>query len=80
MLTQRTYRLWLGISVAIASIVLAGWAGFGSEWMSGPTLRWIGAVVIALIAVSLLAMRAGRATRSVAQVLYEAEHPKEPSL
>jgi hypothetical protein len=80
MLTQRTYRLWLGIPVAIVSVVLAGWVGFGSKWMSGPTFGWISAVVIALVAVSLLSMRAGRPTGSVGQVLYEAEHPKEPSL
>jgi hypothetical protein len=34
------------------------------------------AVVIALVAVSLLALRAGQPTRSVAHVLYDAEHQK----
>jgi hypothetical protein len=74
MLTRRTYRSLLGISVA--SVVLGGSAGIGPEGMSSPTIGWIGAVAIALIALSMLTMRGGRQTRSVAHVVYEAEHPK----
>ena len=80
MLTQRTYRSWLGISVGMASVVLAGLAEFGSEWTWGPTFGWMGAVVIALIAVSLLTMRAERPTRAVVHVLYEPQHSKGRSL
>lgn len=75
MLTRRTYWLYLWISVAV---VFVAWAGFVPGWMSGPTLGWVTAVVVALFAVSLLAMRAGQPTRSVAHVLYDAEQQKEP--
>jgi hypothetical protein len=37
----------------------------------------MGAVVIAMLGIALLALRAGRATRSVAHVLYDAEQHKE---
>lgn len=75
MLTRRTLWLCLGISVGVVFFV---WAGFGSPWISGPTFGWMSAVVIGLFAVTLMAMRAGRPTRSVAHVLHEAEHQKEP--
>ena len=77
---QLTNRLWLGISVAVAAIVLAGWAGFQSEWTSVPTLGWIGVVAVALLAVFLLTLRAARPTHSVAQTLYDAENPRQRSL
>jgi F0F1-type ATP synthase assembly protein I len=77
---QRTYQLSLGISVVVAAIVLAGWAGFISEWTSAPTLGWIGVVAIALIAVFLLNLRAARPTHSVAKTLYDAEQPRQRSL
>jgi hypothetical protein len=41
--------------------------------MSGATLGSIVAVGFALAAVSLMTLRAGRSTRSVAHVLYETE-------
>jgi hypothetical protein len=69
------YWWCLGISAAVAFVV---WGGFGPAWMSGPTFGWMSAGVLALFAVSLLAMRAGRPTRSVAHVLYEAEQQQRP--
>jgi hypothetical protein len=77
---QRIYRLWLGISVVGAALVLAGLAGFRSEWTSAPTLGWIGVVAVALLAVFLLTLRAARPTHSVAQTLYDAENPRQRSL
>jgi hypothetical protein len=74
MLARRTYWLCLGILMAVAFVL----AGFGPGWMSGSTFGWIGAVVIAVLAVSLLTIRAAQPTRSVAHVLYDAEHQKDP--
>lgn len=75
MLTRRTYWWCLGILVTVALVLWAGLVPVPG-WMSGPTFGWMSAVVIALVAVSLLALRAGQPTRSVAHVLYDAEHQK----
>lgn len=72
MLTRRTYWWCLWIAVAL---VLAAWAGFVG-WISGPTLGWVTALVILLVGVSLLTMKAGQPTRSVAHVLYDTEQQK----
>ena len=77
---QRSYRLWLGIPVVCAALVLAGLAGFRSDWTSAPTLAWIGVVAIALLAVFVLTLRAARPTHSVAKTLYDAENPRNRSL
>lgn len=76
MLTRRTYWWYLGILAALAFVA---WAGLVPGRMSGSTFVWISAVVIALLAVSLMAMRAGGPTRSVAHVLHDAEHQKGAS-
>jgi hypothetical protein len=70
MLIERTSGLSLGILMVVAFVL---WAAFRSGWMSGSTLGWMGAVVIGIVAVTLMAMRAGRPTRSVAHVLHDAE-------
>jgi hypothetical protein len=77
---QRSYQLWLGISVVGAALVVAALAGFRSDWTSVPTLGWIGVLAVALLAVFLLTLRAARPTHSVAQTLYDAENPKQRSL
>jgi hypothetical protein len=74
MIIPRTSWLSVGISLAVAVVVLAA---FASGSISGPTSAWMGAVVIAMLGVALLALRAGRPTRSVAHVLYDAEQHKE---
>jgi hypothetical protein len=42
--------------------------------MSAQTFGWVGAVLIGIVAVTLMSMRAGRPTRSVAHVLHDAEN------
>jgi hypothetical protein len=56
-------------------MAFALWVGLGSE-LSGPTFGWVGVVLIGIVAVTLMAMRAGRPTRSVAHVLHDAEEQK----
>lgn len=70
MLIPRTYGVSLGIAMLVAVVL---WAGVRSGWMSGPTFGWVTAVLIGIVAVTLMAMRAGRPTRSVAHVLHDAE-------
>jgi hypothetical protein len=73
---NRLYSLGLTIYLAAA---LVGWAVLVPGWMSGATLGSIVAVGFALGVVSLMTLRAGRSTRSVAHVLYEAEtEPRDP--
>lgn len=72
MLIPRTSWLSLGIIIAMA---FALWVGLSSR-MSGTTFGWVGAVLIGIVAVTLMAMRAGRPTRSVAHVLHDAEEQK----
>jgi ABC-type spermidine/putrescine transport system permease subunit I len=68
--TNRLYSLALTIYLAAA---LVGWAVLVPGWMSGATLGSIVVVGFAVGAVSLMTLRAGRSTRSVAHVLYETE-------
>jgi uncharacterized membrane protein YczE len=66
---------WLSVGILVV-MVFGLWVGLSSEWMSGPTVGWMSAVVVGIVAVTLMAMRAGRPTRSVAHVLHDAEEPK----
>jgi hypothetical protein len=61
----------LGI-IIVAAFVL--WIAVGSGLMSAQTFGWVGAVLIGIVAVTLMSMRAGRPTRSVAHVLHDAEN------
>ncbi len=71
MLIPRTSGLPLGITMVVAVLL---WAGVRSGWISGSTFGWLIAVMIGIVAVTLMAMRAGRPTRSVAHVLHDAEN------
>jgi hypothetical protein len=73
MLIPRTSWLSLGIPVVVAFVL---WVGLGSGWMSGANVGSISAVGVGIVAVTLMAMRAGRPTRSVAHVLHDAEELK----
>jgi uncharacterized membrane protein len=76
MAANRLYSLALTIYLAAA---LVGWAVLVPGWMSGATLGLIVALGLALGVVSLMTLRAGRPTRSVAHVLYETETaPRDP--
>ncbi len=58
----------------VAAFVL--WIAVGSGSMSSQTFGWVGAVLIGIVAVTLMSLRAGRPTRSVAHVLHDAEEQK----
>lgn len=73
MLIPRTSWLSLGI-IIVAAFVL--WIAVGSGLMSAQTFGWVGAVLIGIVAVTLMSLRAGRPTRSVAHVLHDAEQQK----
>ena len=74
MLIPRTSWLSLGI-IMVAAFVL--WIAVGSGSMSTQTFGWVGAVLIGIVAVTLMSLRAGRPTRSVAHVLHDAEEQRE---
>lgn len=73
MFLPRTPWLSLGITIVVA---FALWAGLGSQWMSRPMFGWVTAVLIGIVAVTLMSLKAGRPTRSVAHVLHDAEEQK----
>jgi hypothetical protein len=72
MLDERTIVVYL---IAGAAIVSSAWITFVPESVSGSTFGSILAVAFGLLVVSTIALRSSRATPSVAQVLYETEHP-----
>jgi hypothetical protein len=66
----RVYGLTAMIVVFAA---LAAWVGWGSP--SAFSLVWVAAVGVGLIIATMVAVRNGSPTRSVAHVLYDVEHP-----
>jgi hypothetical protein len=66
----RMYGLTAMIMIVAA---LAAWAGWGSP--SGFSLVWVAAVGAGLVIATMVAVRNGSPTRSVAHVLYDVEHP-----
>jgi len=72
MLTWHTYYWSLAIW---AAVTVVAWAAFVPDRMSGATLGWMSAAVIALCVVAVSVVRAGRSPRSIAQLLYDTEHP-----
>jgi hypothetical protein len=72
MLDRRTTLVY---ALAGAAVTVSAWIAFVPEWLSGSTFGAMLAVTIALVVVSIVAVRSIGAPASVAQVLYEAEHP-----
>jgi hypothetical protein len=70
--------LWLTLGI-LGVLGLVGWAGLGPRWLSGQTFGWLSALGIVLVGIVLLTIRAGQPTRTVAHVLYDAEHPDNPN-
>ena len=60
--------------IAGAAVTGSAWTTFVPGSVSGSTFGTILAVTIGLFAVSTVALRSSRPTRSVAHVLYETEH------
>lgn len=69
---------------ALAAIVfvlsaLTAWAAWSPGSPSTFTLAWVAVVSVGLIVAVVLAIRDGSPTQSVAHVLYNAEHPGNPT-
>jgi hypothetical protein len=65
-------RFYALAAMAVVFVGLAAWAAWGSP--SAFTLAWVAAVSAGLVVSIALAVRDGSPTRSVAHVLYDAEH------
>jgi hypothetical protein len=60
--------------IAGTAVTASAWTTFVPGSVSGSTFGSILAVTIGLFAVSTIALRSSRSTRSVAHVLYDTEH------
>ncbi len=76
MLSKRSILLYLIAGAAVTAVL---WATFVPGSLSATTFGSILAVAIGLWGVSIIALRSSRPGPSVAQVLYETEHPIEIS-
>ena len=72
MLDRRTTLVYI---IAGVALIGSAWIAFVPDWLSASTFGWILAVAIGLVVVSTIAVRSIGSPPSVAQVLYEAEHP-----
>jgi hypothetical protein len=61
--------------IAGAAVTGSAWITFVPESVSRSTFGSILAVAFGLVVVSTIALRSSRSTPSVAQMLYETEHP-----
>lgn len=76
MLTLRRSSL---VSILLIGVLLSAWAVWGSASSSRSTFVWLAAVAVGLVVAVIMAIRDGRPTRSIAHVLYDAEHPSAGS-
>ena len=70
MAEYRRYSFSLAIG-AVAVVLL--WAAVVPTWISRTTFGGMVAIAFALAVVTLMSLRAGRSTRSVAHVIHDAE-------
>jgi uncharacterized membrane protein YedE/YeeE len=69
-----TTRPYLFLSVAVfAVLVVSSWLGLVPRVMTSSTFAWVAAVALALYTVTLMSLKSGQSTESVAQILHDAE-------
>ena len=67
-------RPYLSFSVAaFAVLVVMAWLGLVPRVMTSSTFASVSAVALALYTVTLMSLKSGQSTESVAQILHEAE-------
>ena len=72
MSTTRTYPLPLYLGACAAVLVIA-WLALVPRFTTGSTFLWMATVALALYAVTLMSLRSGQSTESVAHILHDAE-------
>ena len=69
-----TNHAWLASFAAV--LVLVGCGGVAlSDYVSPANMAWLGGFSLACVCALLLMHEASRPTRTVAQILYDTEHP-----
>ena len=69
-----TTRSYLSLSVAaFAVLVVMAWLGLVPRVMTSSTFAWVAAVALGLYSVTLMSLKSGQSTESVAQILHDAE-------
>jgi hypothetical protein len=67
-------RPYLSLSVAaFAVLVVIAWLGLVPRLLTSSTFAWAAAVALALYTVTLMSLKSGQSTESVAQILHDAE-------
>ncbi len=72
----RSRTVWAGVAVW-AVVAWGAWTMLVPTVISGATLAWANAIVAVVIVVTRAMMKGASPTRSVAHILYDAEHASE---
>lgn len=70
----QTHSYWI-LGASWISVAMAIWAVEVPAWMSVTTFGWVNAAALGAGTILVTAVRSARPTQSIAQVLYETEHP-----
>lgn len=76
----QSLKLWIlaGLAAVYVGIVVAAWLVLVPTFASPQTFAWASAASLVTLVSAVATIANAHATRSIAHVLYDAEHPARP--